>query len=177
MKKGLFVFAMLFLAFNSYGQVGLPYYDSAMVKYEKKDYSGAVYELSRAIELENSNSIFVGGWYAVRGALKGLLMDYRGALADYDKAISLTPKYKTESLADYYNGRGTIKYQLKKYEDAIRDLDESIKLAPGNGRHYMMRGLAKLGINSLKDSGCLDLSKAGELGIQDAYEAIKEYCN
>jgi tetratricopeptide (TPR) repeat protein len=104
-------------------------------------------------------------------------MDYRGALVDYDKAISLTPKYKAESLADYYNGRGTVKSQLKKHEDAIKDLDEAIKLAPGNGSHYMVRGLAKLEINSLKDSGCLDLSKAGELGYQLAYEAIKEYCN
>jgi hypothetical protein len=107
MKKVLLVLTMIFLAFNSYGQRGLPYYDSAMVKYEKKDYSGAVYELSRAIELENSNSIFIGGWYAIRGGLKGLLMDYRGALADNDKAISLTPKNKRESLADDYIGSVT----------------------------------------------------------------------
>jgi len=28
-----------------------------------------------------------------------------------------------------------------------------------------------------KDSGCLDLSKAGELGYFKAYETIKKYCN
>jgi len=28
-----------------------------------------------------------------------------------------------------------------------------------------------------KDSGCLDLSKAGELGKFEGYEAIKKYCN
>jgi len=27
-----------------------------------------------------------------------------------------------------------------------------------------------------KDSGCLDLSKAGEMGYMNAYDAIKEYC-
>ena len=91
---------MIFFAFNSYGQLGLPYYDSAMVKYERKDYEGAVYEISKAIELENSNSIFIGGWYAMRGGIKGMLKDYRGALVDYDKAISLTPTYKTESIAN-----------------------------------------------------------------------------
>jgi len=28
-----------------------------------------------------------------------------------------------------------------------------------------------------KDSGCLDLSKAEELGHSEAYEAIEKYCN
>ena len=28
-----------------------------------------------------------------------------------------------------------------------------------------------------KNSGCLDLSKAGELGHFDAYDVIKDYCN
>ena len=27
-----------------------------------------------------------------------------------------------------------------------------------------------------KESGCLDLSRAGELGYNEAYEAIKKYC-
>lgn len=28
-----------------------------------------------------------------------------------------------------------------------------------------------------KNSGCLDLNKAGELGSKEAYEFIREYCN
>jgi hypothetical protein len=28
-----------------------------------------------------------------------------------------------------------------------------------------------------KNGGCLDLSKAGELGIEKAYEIIKKFCN
>jgi hypothetical protein len=28
-----------------------------------------------------------------------------------------------------------------------------------------------------KESGCLDLSKAGELGSEKAYESIKQFCN
>ena len=41
---------------------------------------------------------------------------------------------------------------------------------------YYNRGLAKIQLGQ-KDSGCLDLSKAGELGYVEAYEAIKQYCN
>ena len=40
---------------------------------------------------------------------------------------------------------------------------------------YIGRGTAKI---ELKDNegGCLDFSKAGELGLAEAYEAIKLYC-
>ncbi len=41
---------------------------------------------------------------------------------------------------------------------------------------YYGRGVAKLGLG-WKESGCLDLSKAGELGYSKAYEAIRKYCN
>jgi len=37
-------------------------------------------------------------------------------------------------------------------------------------------GIAKIA-SGLKDKGCLDLSKAGELGEASAYETIKELCN
>ena len=41
---------------------------------------------------------------------------------------------------------------------------------------YHDRGLAKILLGQ-KDSGCLDFSKAGELGHAQAYEAIKKNCN
>jgi len=37
-------------------------------------------------------------------------------------------------------------------------------------------GLSKILLGQ-KDSGCLDLSKAGELGYAEAHETIKKYCN
>ncbi len=42
-------------------------------------------------------------------------------------------------------------------------------------RAYYGGGVSKIYINQ-KDSGCLDLSKAGEMGYTDAYDTIKEYC-
>ena len=53
MKKGLFVFAMLFLAFNSYGQVGMDVYKIGDQKYEKGDFIGAIKDYTIAIEMEN----------------------------------------------------------------------------------------------------------------------------
>jgi len=40
---------------------------------------------------------------------------------------------------------------------------------------YYARGIAKIKSGD-KNGGCLDLSKAGELGF-DAYDTIKKYCN
>jgi len=41
---------------------------------------------------------------------------------------------------------------------------------------YYHRGLAKI-LSGQKDNGCLDLSKAGDLGLAEAYESIRELCN
>ena len=47
--------------------------------------------------------------------------DYQGAIADYDKAIELNPKY-----ADAYYKRGNAKHQLKQHKEAIADYDKAI---------------------------------------------------
>jgi len=49
-------------------------------------------------------------------------------------------------------------------------------LDPKFAEAYTYRGLAKINLN-YKDGGCLDFSKSGELGHEEAYDHIKEYCN
>jgi hypothetical protein len=51
----------------------------------------------------------------------------------------------------------------------------AIAIDPNYGLAYYKRGLIKF-FSGQKESGCLDLSKAGELGYADAYDAIKNYC-
>jgi len=58
---------------------------------------------------------------------------------------------------------------------AVQDSNKAIELDPNNAKAYRGRGLAKIFLGQ-KDSGCLDLSKAGELGYSDTYEVIKELC-
>jgi hypothetical protein len=43
------------------------------------------------------------------------------------------------------------------------------------GDAYFNRGLVLIYLKD-KEKGCIDLSRAGELGVQDAYSVIKKYC-
>jgi len=90
---------------------------------------------------------------------------------DYNKAIKLNPK-----LAQAYLNRGFAKAKLGDYKGAIEDYNKGIKINPKYAGAYFWRGLIKLDMGQ-KDSGCLDLSKARELGHSGAYQRIKEYCN
>jgi tetratricopeptide (TPR) repeat protein len=78
--------------------------------------------------------------------------------------------------ATEYFDRGNVKYKLEDYQGAISDYNKAIKIDPRDRKAYYNRGAAKLMLD-LIDSGCLDLSKAGELGFEKAYEMIREYCN
>ena len=124
-------------------------------------------DYNKAIEL-NPN---YGYAYLTRGLAKEALKDYRGAIADYNRAIELKPNY-----AEYYHYRGVAKARLEDYKGAIADFTEAIELKPNYAEAYMQRGMSKL-ILGQKDEGCVDLSKAGELGYYKAYDAIKQFCN
>ena len=81
--------------------------------------------------------------YNDKGDKKYDLEDYKGAIADYNKAIQLKPDY---ALA-YYN-RGITKFDLKDYNGAITDYNKAIQLNPSDTLAYYFRGLAKY---NLKD--------------------------
>ena len=71
---------------------------------------------------------------------------------------------------------GLSKAYLKDYRGAIADLTKAIEIDPNYADAYLNRGIAKLVLGQL-DDGCLDLSKAGELGYPTAYESIRLFCN
>ena len=67
------------------------------------------------------------------------LKQHQEAIADYDKAIELNPKYFNA----YYN-RGTAKDGLKQYKESIADYDKAIELDPKYFDAYYNRGFAYL---------------------------------
>jgi tetratricopeptide (TPR) repeat protein len=87
------------------------------------------------------------------------------------------PAWQSKSQpADTLFSQGLEKFRLKDYRGAIADYTKAIELNPKYAEAYHNRGLSKINFGQ-KDNGCLDLSKAGELGLEQAYEAIKNLCN
>ena len=109
--------------------------------------------------------------YFNSGSTKFELKDYKGTIEDYTKAIELNPNF-----SEAYFRRGFAKDTLQDYKGAIQDYTKAIELNPNYVDAYYNRGIAKIDLGQ-KDSWCLDLSKAGEMGYAESYEAIKEYCN
>ena len=73
----------------------------------------------------------------------------------------------------YYN-RANLLCRSGKIPEAMEDYTKAIELNPYFAEAYYNRGLVQI---FLKDTrkGCLDMSKAGELGLQDAYRVLKLY--
>ena len=95
--------------------------------------------------------------------------NYDEAIADLTKAIKL---YSTFAYA-YYN-RANLLALSGKLPEAFEDYTKAIELNPNFAEAYYNRGLIQIYMKDTR-KGCLDISKAGELGVEEAYEVLKEY--
>ena len=90
---------------------------------------------------------------------------------DYDMVIRLNPDF----IYAYFN-RGNLRCAQHDFRAAIIDYDEAILRDPEFAEAYFNRGLAHLSLGNA-ERGIADLSKAGELGIINAYNIIKRMTN
>jgi len=100
-----------------------------------------------------------------------IIVDYSSAIKDYNKAIELNPDF----IFAYFNRANTYA-KSKQFDKAIADYNKAIELDNRLREAFYNRGLVYL-YNNDKTSAYGDLSKAGELGLLDAYNVIKRYCN
>ena len=94
-------------------------------------------------------------------------MEHEQIIRDYDRVIQLNPSF----VFAYFN-RANLRCAQRDFRAAIVDYDEAIRRDPDFAAAYFNRGLAKLSLGQATD-GIADLSKAGELGIYNAYNIIK----
>lgn len=97
--------------------------------------------------------------------------DYTAAIMDMAKAASIYPEFPYV----YYN-MGNLLCLSNEFPQAIEQYTKAIGLYPGLAEAYYNRGLVLIYVKD-KEKGCIDMSKAGELGISDAYRVIGKYCD
>ena len=96
--------------------------------------------------------------------------DYSDALADMKAAASMIP-----DLPYVWFNLGNLHCLSSEHIASIEDYTKAIQLYPYMGDAYFNRGLVLIYLKD-REKGCIDLSRAGELGVQDAYGVIKKYC-
>lgn len=96
---------------------------------------------------------------------------YAESVQQYSAILNL----KGQVMKGLYFNRGTSKFMLNDFRGAISDYSSELESNPNSIDSYYYRGIAAICV-AKKDSGCADLSKAGELGHPDAYEIISKFC-
>jgi len=88
-------------------------------------------------------------------------------IRDYNTVIQLDPSFTYA----YFN-RANMRCLQRDFKAALPDFNEAIRRNPDFAEAYFNRGLTRLSQGEA-DSGIADLSKAGELGLINAYNIIK----
>jgi tetratricopeptide (TPR) repeat protein len=96
---------------------------------------------------------------------------YNQVIEDYSKALKLDPDFTYA----YFN-RANVKMRNNDFSGAVDDFSKSLVADPMFSEAYFNRGLMLIFLQEV-EKGCVDLSKAGELGMVESYNVMKRYCN
>jgi len=165
------------------------------------DYYGQA--VMKASEAEGVDRLYEGFYHINRGVLRAEMIDFISSIENNVQVLSMddagttrarvrdqvTRQYDySEAIEDmeaarevvpeipyiYYN-LGNLYCLSSEHIQSIDNYTKAIELYPYMGDAYFNRGLVLIYLKD-KEKGCIDLSRAGELGIQDAYSVIKKYC-
>ena len=106
-----------------------------------------------------------------QGNARLLAKDYKGAIEKFTMAITLAP-----GNPDAYVFRGQAKVLQLQYKDALMDFNKAIDLEPNFAEAYDLRGIARAELGD-KVGACEDWEKSYELGFNEAFMLVKEFCD
>ncbi|MBX3289066.1 MAG: tetratricopeptide repeat protein [Acidobacteria bacterium] len=118
-------------AINLSPRLPAPYFNRAVVYYQKKFYNSAVADYTKVIELDEQNAFAAYNNRAWTFCQMGL---FDKALDDAERALELKPDYP-EAL----DTRGTAYMGKGEYRLALDDFNKAIRLAPSNPELYRSR--------------------------------------
>jgi tetratricopeptide (TPR) repeat protein len=144
-------------------QISYAYLNRGTTRYELDEYIYSERQYSNAITISR-------GSFSEGRQQKADPPGHEQTLEDYDKVIRIN-----QGLPFVYYNRANVKLRLKEFHRAIDDYSMAIRIEPDMAEAYYNRALTLLYLKENK-LACEDLSKAGELGITEAYNVIKRYC-
>ncbi|MBD3410674.1 MAG: tetratricopeptide repeat protein [Ignavibacteriales bacterium] len=103
---------------------GAAYWNRGVAYGDRGEREEAIADYTRAMKHYVENDVALAALYNNRGYEKRQLKDYREAVNDFSKAISLNP----DSFAAHWRRASTYGH-LGQYEKSIRDYDEAIRMA------------------------------------------------
>ena len=105
-------------------RAALSYVNSAYEKIKKEDHYGAIFDLTKAIEIEPNNALL----YSMRSYPKFVLKDFIGAKSDINQAIKIDP-----NKGSFYKLRGNVKIMLNEGKSACIDWSKAASLGDKDG--------------------------------------------
>ena len=141
-----------------------------------QDFETAISDLTAYIQMDGSS--VMGYWQ--RAVCQIMMSNFNAshgvdteikmlrAKDDLTSAIALSPRN-----AYLYYDRANLHAVRKEYANAINDYTKAIELDGNLAEAYYNRGLSRYN-NGNKAEGIRDLSRAGELGLYNAYSVIKQ---
>jgi len=162
---------------------------------ENGKFSSATAELKQALEQNSSNPVYLLSYTINNAEMAEFIENFNsstygsGISKDFSKKsgeTSITAYHdaldELKGLYEVFPKNGLIAYNLgnlsimtNDYEGATSWYSLAIKENSLLSCAWFNRGLTLL-ITGSKNEGCNDLGKAGELGVEEAYLAIKKFC-
>ncbi len=142
-----------------------------------QNFDNAIDDLSICLQIDSTSSLAYWQRAVCQAkinefnASEGTNVDLKSAnvLGDLSDAIALSP----QNSYLYYN-RGNLYALRGDYQRAIADYSQALILNQDLAEAWYNRGLSKIFAKHVEE-GIEDLSKAGELGLYQAYSVIKKY--
>jgi tetratricopeptide (TPR) repeat protein len=160
------------------------FYGRAKERLREKNYKGAISDFSQAIELLDKIDFGLQlRAITYRAYAKYSGDNYYGAIDDFNKVVenySKIPSYllydmKNMKLINILFFRGSCYFMIGNYSKALTEMNQVISMDQQYGSAYFIRGQVKDYLNN-KEGCCRDLSKAFDLGCDQAYEEISKRC-
>lgn len=181
-------------AIKQYPDKPSQYNNRAVARFKLQDYTGALADLNKALELSPN---YPDAHYN-SGLVKLKQKNYSGAIEDFKRVTDIVPKdhnaYYNSALAKYLSGKkeealidldkalklspdfewalcnsGVIKNESGKSEEAIQLLTKAIGINAKDGDYYYNRGQAYQKVGNAANA-CDDFKKGAELGSAKASE-------